>query len=187
MSKRSFRTIMIMTIVFVLVLTTISLAGNSKTTEGSSINPAGNQAGSNNGNAWWKNSTTCNDALLAVDAENLSLLAKIAELNSEIAKLKADLPAEADEVLVAEPRKFAVYKTASDHPNTKNAYGIYTNFFIPENEEAQNLIAGMDSGLYEVEVQVTDPEGYVVVIEATFQAERKPRNYYDNYVELVIQ
>ena len=91
-----------------------------------------------------------------------------------------------EQTWAAQARKFAVYKMAADHPNTPNAYGVYTNFFIPESE-LHNLISAMDTGVYEVNVQVIGPEGNLINIETVFDAHKEAKAYYDNYVTLTTQ
>ena len=181
--------IIIMAIVFAITFTTIAFAGNNKTEAGSGTNPAGksDKPGFENGNAWWKNNE-CVEVVDGLESTVADLEAENEALKAEIAKLKEEAAlsdSQTEAVYDAEPRKFAVYKMAADHPNTPNAYGVYTNFFIPE-DNAQAMIENMQSGHYEVSINVTDPDGNVARIKTSLEAQVTPRDYYDHYVELIL-
>jgi len=172
-------------VLFITSLSISAYAGNNKTEQDSGINPAGksNKNGFDNGNAWWKH------RVAELEAQVIFLQDDVQDLEDQLANqvcpepiiVQSTLP---EQTWEAEPRKFAIYKTSSDHPNTPDAYGVYANFFIP-GTDIQNLIAVMESGSYEVNIEVVDPDGNLVNIETVLEAQKIPRAYYDNYVELV--
>ena len=100
MSKR---TISIITaIVFSIILTSTAFAG-----KGNDNNPM------DNGNAWWKEE--CNNTIEDLENENDDLKAEVDRLRAELEQmreLQAIAATESNEVVQAEPRKFAVYKMA---------------------------------------------------------------------------
>jgi hypothetical protein len=135
----------------------------------------------------------CSDEIAILQNENdnltnqiLNLIAERDGLQNQINSMKSAAAAAPEPVVYdAEARKFAVYKMSADHPNTPGAYGVYTNFFVGS-DQAKGLIEAMQSGLYLVQVVVTDPNGKVANIETNLVADVKPRNFYDHYVELTL-
>ena len=187
--------VLVIGIFMVISFNNIAVAGNSKTEAGSGVNPAGqsNKNGFDNGNAWWKAQQEIEElkALLAEKQleieyleEDVTALEELLDNQScpEPAPMMQAMAAP-EQTWEAEARKFAIYKMGYDHPNTPEAYGVLTNFFVPASE-MQNLITTMDSGSYQVNVRVEDDFGNVVNIETELEAELKDRNYYDHFIQI---
>lgn len=167
--------IIIISLAIVFVMTSITFAGNNKTETGSGINPAGqsNNPGFDNGHAWWKNNSTCSDAVLSLDAENLALIAKIGELESQL-KSESVEPTEVDTMQVR------LQETDETHPNSPNVGVFYYIAHTSDPDIKEQILALPPYGTYTVEVKIISPEGDEINIFSTFDAIEeivKYRNY----------
>ncbi len=91
--------------------------------------------------------------------------------------------AEAD-VDLSEGRVGGFYKTSSTHPNTPNTSGMHLNVFIDDGEFGDQL-EYMADGQYHGRLEITGPDGNVIVVEVNFEAVKTAKKYYATYIKLV--
>ena len=140
---------------------------------------------------------TCADDKRFLEEQIIALQDQISDLFDQIADLKAKQvqqsqprvellslnsePQPQSDPVPCEPRKMGIYKMSQDHPNTPGAYGMYTNFFIPECRE---IIDTLEPGTYRVHVTITSPSGKKMETETDVDLEEVRKDFYDVFLTM---
>ena len=80
-------------------------------------------------------------------------------------------------------RKNGLYQFSADYQKDPEKSGIYINAFV-DNEDFGAGLENLPDGEYHGRIELTAPDGQVIVVEVVYNAKKVQKAYYKTYIEL---